>query len=67
MPVPSGFQSTDRREVSGFVFDCREEVSNCGIKHRLEDFGKGREAGKPDKYFCSWVGGGEGSPCLSHK
>ena len=37
------------------MFDCREEVSKHSIKHRLEDFGKRMQAGKPDKYSSSWL------------
>lgn len=62
MPAPFGFHSTDGGEVSGLVFDCKEEVSSSSISQRPEDAGEGMEAGKTENY-CNWAG----SPCLFYK
>lgn len=35
MPAPFGFHSTDGGEVSGLVFDCKEEVSSSSIGRRM--------------------------------
>ena len=49
------FTPSKGKEVSGLVYDCREEVSHHGIKHRLEDTGKVLEAWQSDNY-CSSAG-----------